>query len=102
MAVSANKWMKDLLRDEDISKVLDIEDESDIFSVESEDFLFDTSEEDSEGDSDESSIVRENELYDEVSDFLQPFVPHGVACPRFAFLGVGGVNVVSDMFSEVY
>jgi hypothetical protein len=45
--------------------------------------------------------VHESELYDEVSDFSQPFVLHGVACPRFAFLGVSGVNVVSEMFSEI-
>jgi len=38
MAVSSNKWMKDLLTDEDICKVLDIEDESDVFSEESDDF----------------------------------------------------------------
>jgi hypothetical protein len=34
-----------------------------------------------------------------VSDFLQPFVPHGVARPRFAFLGVSGANV--DFGNEV-
>jgi hypothetical protein len=27
--------------------------------------------------------------YEKVSDFSQPFVPHGVACPRFAFQDVG-------------
>jgi hypothetical protein len=27
---------------------------------------------------------------------LQPFVPHGVACPKFALLGVSGVNVDVD------
>jgi hypothetical protein len=31
-----------------------------------------------------------------VSDFLQPSVPHGVARPRFAFLGVSGVNADFD------
>jgi len=48
MAASSNKRMKDLLRDEDISKVLDIEDESNVFSEESDDFCFDTSEKSSE------------------------------------------------------
>ena len=38
MAASSNKRRKDLLTDEDISKVLDIEDESDVFSEESDDF----------------------------------------------------------------
>jgi hypothetical protein len=80
--------MKDLLTDEDISKVLDTEDKNGVFSEESEDFWFNTSEEDSEGDSDTSSIVHESEPCEEVSDFPQPFVPHGVSRPRFAFLGV--------------
>ena len=31
-----------------------------------------------------------------MSDFSQPFVPHVVARPRFAFLGVSGVNVEFD------
>jgi hypothetical protein len=48
MAVSSNKQKKDLLAEEDISKVLDKEDESDISSEESDDFWFDTSEEDSD------------------------------------------------------
>ena len=48
--------MKNLLTDEDISRVLDTEDDIDVFSEESDDFWFDTSEEDSEGDSDASSI----------------------------------------------
>ena len=96
MAVSSNKRMKDLLTDEDIYRVLDIEDESDVFSKESDDFWFDTSEEDSEGDLDTSSVVHESEPYEEVADFSQPFVPHGMGCPRFALLGVGGVNVDSD------
>ena len=48
------------------------------------------------GDSDTSSIVHESESYEEVSDFLQPFVPHGMARPRFAFLSVSGVNVDFD------
>jgi hypothetical protein len=39
--------------------------------------------------------VRESELSDEVSDFSH-FVPHGVAHPRFAFLGISGVNVDFD------
>jgi hypothetical protein len=43
MAVSSNNRKKDLLTEEDISKVLDKEDESDVFSEESEDFWFDTS-----------------------------------------------------------
>jgi len=38
MAMSSNKRMKDLLTDEDISKVLDIEDKSEVFSEESDDF----------------------------------------------------------------
>jgi hypothetical protein len=96
MAASSNKQMKDLLTDEDMSKVLDTEDESDIFSEESYDFWFDTSEEDSDRDSDTSSVVHESEPHEEVLDFLQPSVPHGVACTRFAFLGVSGVNVNFD------
>jgi len=96
MAASSNKRMKDLLTDEDISKDLDTEDESDVFSEESDDFWFDTSEEDSDRDSDTRSIVHERELYEEVSDFSQPFVPQSVARPRFAFLSVSGVNVDFD------
>jgi len=96
MAATSYKRMKDLLTDEDIYKVLDTEDESDVFSEESDDFWFDTSEEDSEGDSDTSSIVHESETYEEVSDFSQPFVPHSVGRPRFAFLNVSGVNVDFD------
>jgi len=96
MVASSNKQKKDQLTDEDISKVLDGEDESDIFSGESDDFWFDTSEEDS----DPSSVVHESEPYEKVSDFSQPFVPHGVAGPRFAFLGAGGVNV--DFDDEIY
>jgi len=57
MAACSNKQKKDLLTDDDISKVLEIEDESDVFSEESDDFWFDTSEEDSDRDSDTSSIV---------------------------------------------
>jgi len=40
--------------------------------------------------------VHESEPYEEVSDFLQPFVPHSVACPRSAFFSVSGVNVHFD------
>jgi hypothetical protein len=43
MATSSNKWVKDLLTDEDIYRILDIEDESDISSEESDDFWFETS-----------------------------------------------------------
>jgi len=96
MAASSNKRMKDLLTDEDISNVLDNEDESDVFSEESDDFWFDTSQEDSESDSDTSSVVHESEPIEEVSDFSQRFVPHGVARPRYAFLSVSGVNVDFD------
>jgi hypothetical protein len=96
MAASNNKRKRNLLTDEDISKVLDIEDESDVFSEKSDDFLFDTSEEDTDRDSDTSSIVHESESSDEVSDFSQHFVPHSVARRRFAFLGVSGVNVDFD------
>jgi len=96
MAAYSNKQKKDLLTDDDISKVLDNEDENDIFCEESDDFWFDTSEEDSDGDSDTSSVVNESLSYEEVSDFSQPFVPHSMACPRFAFLGVSGVNVDFD------
>jgi hypothetical protein len=88
--------MKDLLTDEDISKVLDTEDERDIFSEESDDFWFDTSEEDIDRDSDTSSVVYESEPYEEVSYFSQPFVPQGLGLPRFAFLRVCGVNVDFD------
>jgi len=96
MAACSNKRKKDLLTDDDVSKVLDIEDEGDVFSEESDDFWLDTSEEDSDGDSDTSSVVNESVSYEEVSDFSHPFVPHGVACPRFAFLGVSGMNVDFD------
>jgi hypothetical protein len=88
--------MKDLLTDKNISKVLHIEEKSDLFSEESADFWFDTSDEDSERDSDTSTVVHESEPYKEVPDFSQTFVPHGVARPRFAFLGVSGVNVNFD------
>ena len=40
--------------------------------------------------------MHESELYEEVSDISQPFLPHGVARPRFAFLNVSGVNVDFD------
>ena len=60
MAACSNKQKKDLLTNDDISKVLDTEDESDVFSEESDDFWFDTSEEDSDGDSDTSSIVNKS------------------------------------------
>ena len=96
MAACSNKRKNDLLTDDVISKVFDIEDESDVFSEESDDFWFDTSEEDSDGDSDTSSVVNESLSYEEVSDFSHPFVPHGVARPRFAFLGVSGVNLDFD------
>jgi len=78
MAACSNKRKKDLLTDDDISKVLDTEDESDVFSEESDDFWFDTSEEDSDRDSDTSSVVHESEPYEEASDISQPIVPHGV------------------------
>jgi hypothetical protein len=115
MAASSNKRKKDLLKDEDICRVLDTKDESDVFSEESDgiwfdtsenendvfseeydDFWLDTSEEDSERDSNTSSVVHESEPNEEVSDFSQRFVPHGVARPRFTFLGVSGVNVDFD------
>jgi hypothetical protein len=70
MAAYSNKQKKDLLTDDDISKVLDNEDENDIFCEESDDFWFDTSEEDSDGDSDTSSVVNESLSYEEVSDFF--------------------------------
>jgi len=69
MAACSNKWKKDLLTDDDISKVLDIEDESDVFCEASDDFWFDASEEDSEGVSDTSSVVSEIVSYEELSDF---------------------------------
>jgi hypothetical protein len=68
----------------------------DVFSEESDDFLFDISEEDSNNESDTSSVVYESELYEEVSDFLPPFILHNMAHPRFAFLGISGVNVDFD------
>ena len=40
--------------------------------------------------------MHESEPYEKVSDFSQPFVPHGVARPRFAFLAISGVNADSD------
>ena len=96
MAASSNKRKKDLLTEENISKILDKEDELDVFSEESDNFLFGISEEDSDSESEASSVVHESEPHEEVSDFLQPVVPHGVAHPRFAFLGVSGVNVDFD------
>jgi hypothetical protein len=96
LSASSNKRKRNLPRDEDISRVLDIEDESAVFSGESDDFWFDTSEEDTDRDSDTSSVVHESEPSEEVSDFSQPFVPHGVVCPRFAFLNVSAVNVDFD------
>ena len=96
MAASSDTRKRDLLTEEDISEVLDKEDESDVFSEESDDFSFDTSEEDSESESDTSSFVHESEPYEEVSDFSPHFVPHGVASPRFAFIGSSGVNVDFD------
>jgi hypothetical protein len=58
--------------------------------------LFDTIEEDTDSESDTSSVVHESEPYEKVSDFSQRFVPHGMARPRFAFLGVSGVNANFD------
>ena len=40
--------------------------------------------------------MHESKLYEEVSDFSQPFVPHVVAHPRFAILSLSGVNVEFD------
>jgi hypothetical protein len=65
-------------------------------------FLFHTSEEDSDSESDTSNVVHESEPYEEMLYFSHTFVPHGMARPRFGFLGVSGVNVVCGMFSEVY
>jgi hypothetical protein len=65
-------------------------------------FSFDTSEEDSDSESDTSNVTHESKPYEELSCFSHPFAPHGVARPRFAFLDVNGMNVVSGMFSEVY
>jgi len=96
MSVSSNKT------DEDISNILDKEDESDLFSEESDNFLFDTSEEDSDSDSDRSNVVHESELFEELSYFSHPFLTHGMARPRFAFLRVSGMNAFPGMFSEVY
>jgi len=95
MTVCSNKRKKDLLTDDGISKVLDTEEESGVFFEESDDFWFDTSKEDSHGDSDISSVVNESVSY-EVSDFSQPFVPHGVVRPRVAFLSTSVVNVDFD------
>ena len=61
-----------------------------------DEFLFNRSEEDSDSESDTSSVVHENEPYEEVSDFLPPFIPHGMASPGFAFLDSSGVNVDFD------
>ena len=112
MAVSSNEWTKDLLTDEDICRVLDTEDESDVSSEESDDLRVDTSEDESDGSSEESddfrfeaseghaeresdttSVVHESEPKGGVSDFSQRYVTHGVARPRFAFLGANKVNV---------
>jgi len=96
MAVSSNKQKRDLLTEEDISKFETKMSFCDVFSEESDDFLFDASEEDSNNESDTSSVVYDSEPYEEVSDFLPPFTPHDMAHPRFAFLGVRGVNVDFD------
>jgi hypothetical protein len=96
MAALSNKRKKDLLTEEDTSKVLNKVDESDVFSEKSDNFLFDTSEEDSDSELDTSTVAHESELYEEASDFSQPFVPHSMAHPRFVFLGVSGVNVHLD------
>ena len=58
--------------------------------------MFDTSEEDTDSELDTSSVVHESEPCEKVSDFLQPFVPHGMEHPRFAFLSVSGVNANFD------
>jgi len=71
------------------------------FSEVSDDFLFDTSEEDSDSELETSSVVHKSEPYEEVSDFSQLFVPHSMARPRFAFLGVSGVNVDFDNVTSV-
>jgi len=34
--------------------------------------------------------------YEELSDFSQPFIPHGVARSIFVFLGVSGVKMDFD------
>jgi len=96
MAASSNET------DEDISNDLDKEDESYVFSEESDDFLFDTSEEDSDRESGTRNVVHESETCEEMSYFSHPFVAHDVSRPRFAFLDVSGMNVVSGMFSEIY
>ena len=62
-----------------------------MYSLRNHDFLFDTSEEDSDSDLDTSNVVHESELYEELSYFSHPFLPHGVARPRFAFLRVSGM-----------
>jgi len=59
--------------------------------------LFNTDEEDSDEDSD-TGHVPESESDREVSDLMQPFVPHEVARPRVVFLRVNGVNV--DLHNE--
>ena len=58
--------------------------------------MFNTDEKDSDSESDTDSIVHESEPDEEVSDLTQPFVPHSVACPISAFLGVNRVNVDCD------
>ena len=100
MAASRNKQKRVLFTEEDISKVLGKDDESDVFSEEFDDFFY-ISEEDSESESDTSSVVHESEPYGDMSDFLSPFVPHGVASPMFAFLGSSGVNVDFDNETSV-
>jgi hypothetical protein len=60
MAASGNKRKRDLLTEEDISKVLDKEAESEVFSEESDEFSSDTSEKDSVCESDTSSVVHES------------------------------------------
>jgi hypothetical protein len=67
-----------------------------MFSKESDNFWFDTRQEDLDSELDTSSVLHESELYEEVSDFSQPFVSYGMACQRFSFLSVREMNVDFD------
>jgi len=59
-------------------------------------FFFYISEKDTDSEWDTSSVVHEIVPYDKLSDFSQPFVTHGAARPRYAFLGVSRVNADFD------
>jgi hypothetical protein len=96
MAASSNKRKQDLLTEEDISEVLGKEDESN-YSLRNLMFFGLIQVRKIQTVSRIPAVLcMKSEPYEELSDFSQPFVPHVVARPKFAFLSVSGVNVDSD------